>query len=179
MGEPFVRGIQNDAEEAFRHLVDAWAAAEGTAQVCGRGGYAPLSVSRAHQLFSVVTECCTGCFAEVSPGVRCRKVLSRCDVELILRVTPPPLGRETRVRWQLENLGVPDIVADYRCQFCGQEGGCVRREYLARVGPLLMVQLGIYDFGTRRKLPDIRIHADERLTVRVGDAACELSLIHI
>ena len=36
--EPFVRGSQSDVEEAFRHLMGAWAVAEETSQICGRSG---------------------------------------------------------------------------------------------------------------------------------------------
>ena len=98
---------------------------------------------------------------------------------LVLPVLPPPGGRsvETRVKWQLENFGVPEPQADLRCDACGSVGGCVRREYLVRLGPLMLVQLAVYDVGTRNKLLGVRIHADERVTMRVGGTPQEYLLL--
>ena len=45
--------------------------------------------------------------------------------------------------------------------------------YLARVWPLLMVLLGVYERGTGSKLWDVRIYVEETVIVRDGDASCE------
>ena len=45
------------------------------------------------------------------------------------------------------------------------------------MGPLLLVQLSVYDCNTRAKLTNVRIHADERMTLRVGSNACEYELV--
>ena len=77
----FVYGRQHDVEETLRHLVRLWESA-GTGQpgfLEGRPGFARLESGDAHQLFSVVTEWRRGCFAEISPGVRCLSVASKLD----------------------------------------------------------------------------------------------------
>ena len=42
---------------------------------------------------------------------------------------------------------------------------------------MLLVQLSVYDVSTGRKLNSVRIHADSRLTLRVGGHACEYELV--
>ena len=41
----------------------------------------------------------------------------------------------------------------------------------------MLVQLAVYDVGTRHKLLDVRIHADERVTMRVGGTPQEYLLL--
>ena len=99
---------------------------------------------------------------------------------LVLLIIAPPgvRNRESCVKVQLENFGEPETVRDFDCAVCGVKGGpCVRRQYLARVGPLLLVQLSVYDVSTGRKLNSVRINADCRLTLRVGGHACEYELV--
>ena len=168
----FAHGAQQDAEEALRFLMDAWATAEGTAAARGRDGFATLGVGGLHQLFSVVLEWRRGC-------ARCKTVSCKLEESLTLPVSQPPGGRnrETRVKWQLENFGAPEPNAKLRCGACGLAGACIRRQYLTRLGPLLIVQLEVYDTGTRQKLLHARIHADERLTLRVGGNEHEYELV--
>ena len=54
--DSFAHGVQQDAEEALRVLMDVWAYAEGTAAARGRRGFVTLGVGGVHQLFSVVLE---------------------------------------------------------------------------------------------------------------------------
>ena len=179
----FVYGAQHDVEEALRHLVRLWDSAGPGGCLQGRPGFARLGIGDARQLFSVVTDARSGCFAEISPGVRCLSVSSKLEEEMMVRVVlPPGTGyRETRVRWQLENFGTPEHAPERRCDRdeggCGQVGACANRQFLARVGPLLLVQLSVYDLATRTKLNNVRIHADERMTLRVGGNACVYELV--
>ena len=169
---PLVHGVQNDADESLRYVLDAWARLEGAPVAQGRHGFAPLTVSTAHQLFAVLTEWRRGC-------TRCLTVLSKFEESLTIPILPPPGGQnqETQVKWQLENLGSPEEVAELRCNTCGSVGSCVRRQYLARVGPLLLVQLSIYDVSSRQKLRNVRIHANERLELRADGRDYEYNLV--
>ena len=129
-----------------------------------------------HQLFSVVTEWCRGCFCETSPGGRCGAMLSLFDQQIMLKV-PAPL-HEISVGAFFQNFGNIEVLERVSCGCCKQTGQSVRRQYLSRVGPLLLLQLAIYDVSTQRKFGrDVRILADERVSVRVEGRVCDYDLV--
>ena len=113
--------------------------------------------------------------------MRCGAVFSMFEEHTVLQIHPPPRGgnRETSVKAQLENFGDTEVLENVTCGLCGQRGQSVRRQYLSRVGPLLVVQLGIYDVATRRKfLPrDVRICSDEHVSVRVEGRVRDYELV--
>ena len=119
-------------------------------------------------------------FSERRSGGRCGAVFSKFEELTVLHIHPPPRGgsRVTSVKAQLDNFGDTEVLENVACRVCDQRGQCVRRQYLARVGPLLVLQLGIYDLATRRKFGnEVRIHADERVSVRVDGRVCDYELV--
>ena len=76
--------------------------------------------------------------------MRCGAVVSKFEEHTVLQIHPPRGGnRETSVKAQLENFGDTEVLENVTCDSCKQRGQSVRRQYLSRVGPLLVVQLGI------------------------------------
>ena len=111
--------------------------------------------------------------------MRCGAVVSKFEEHTVLQIHPPRGGsRETSVKAQLENFGDTEVLENVTCDSCKQRGQSVRRQYLSRVGPLLVVQLGIYDVATRRKFGrDVRICSDERVSVRVEGRVRDYELV--
>ena len=107
-------------------------------------------------------------------------MFSKFEELSVLHIHPPPPGgiRETSVKSQLDNFGSTEVLEDVTCSLCTLRGVGVRRQYLSRVGPLLVLQLGIYDVTTRRKFgSDVRIFADERVSVRIEERVRDYDLV--
>ena len=82
--ESFRKGVQQDAEEALRCVLNSCALVEGTEALRGRGPSLSLGVSQMHQFFSVIVEWRRGCFAETSLGARCKSISSKLEEFLVL-----------------------------------------------------------------------------------------------
>ena len=165
-----VGGQQEDAFEAFKKILEVWSGAQYMDRPVAREGYSSPELTDSYRFFGVVRETRRGCRF-------CGAVVSKAEESLYLQIAPPlgGLSRRTSVRRQLENFGVPDRVAEAVCDNCKEVGCSARREYLRRVGPYLLLQLGVYDEATRRKLADVHIDVEDRIEIRApGEREYEL-----